>query len=88
MSRRPPRTKPADPVRVTATVHLPGNRSVGIPDGTIKIDFGLWQSYAAFFAANDREEHRKGIAEWADKYHEECGPSQVVYGDEPGHDFY
>lgn len=81
--------------RVTATIFLPGDRSVGIPDGYIRLDFGEWygtmeQVYSRFLDVykGGREEHRVGLKEWADKFHEECGGCSVLYGDEecPGMD--
>jgi len=76
-------------VRVEAVIILPGDRSVGIPDGSIKLDFGEYvgsveSAYTQVFECyvGGREEHRQGLQEWADRFHENCGRSRVVYGDE------
>ena len=69
-------------MKVTATVFVPGDPSVGIFDGEVSLDFGTWISYDAFFAVHSREDFRKGLKEWADTYMEECGPCYVLFGDE------
>lgn len=71
---------------IKATILVPGDMSVGIPDSEIIVNFGKWaEGYKGFFASQEREELRKGLQDFGNTYMDSCGPCGVLFSDEcPG----
>lgn len=61
-----------------ATVIIPGDRSVGIPDGEMTVDLHGYE----FDDAAEREGFRKGLTAFASEYMGNCGKPYVVFNDE------
>lgn len=57
-------------------VTFPGDRSVGIPDGSVKVEFNY-----NLLECVDREETREHFREFFSQY-EECGKSGIRFNDE------
>jgi len=64
-------------------VEIPGDRSVGIADTVVKMDFGPGKDYDPMFGdASMRKAFAKDLRDLFDTYFDPCGHCIVRYGDE------